>query len=146
MSLEHALDWLAPRSRDMEELLRELVEISSHTPNIEGNDAVATRLTEAALQLGRGRLQGSEVRGPTGNFGLHTVCSTELADQGGAVLLIGHHDTVFPAGTFSGFREDGALLRGPGVLDMKGGLVVCLYALGALAEADLLARVPVKLI
>jgi glutamate carboxypeptidase len=86
------------------------------------------------------------VRGPTGKYGLHAVCSTEIADEGGAVLLIGHHDTVFPAGAFAGFREDGALLRGPGVLDMKGGLVVCLYALAALAEAGDLARVPVKLI
>src|SRR5258706_16418990 len=143
MSLEHALDWLAPRARDMEELLRELVEISSHTPDLEGNDRVAMRLTEATLQLGRGALQGSEVRGPTGKFGLHVVCSTPMADECGAVLLIGHHYPVFPAGAFSGFREDGALLRGPGVLDMKGGLVVCVYALGALAEAGLLPRVPV---
>jgi glutamate carboxypeptidase len=146
MSLELALGWLAGRARDMEVLLRELVEISSHTPDLEGNDRVATRLTEAALALGRGALQGSEVRGPTGKFGLHVVCSTEIADAGGAVLLIGHHDTVFPAGAFSGFREDGARLRGPGVLDMKGGLVVCLYALGALAEAGLLPKIPVKLI
>jgi glutamate carboxypeptidase len=146
MSLEQALSWLSGRARDMEELLRELVEISSHTPNLAGNDAVATRLTEAALQLGRGALHGSEVRGPTGKYGLHLICSTQIADSGGAILLIGHHDTVFPAGSFSGFREDGALLRGPGVLDMKGGLCVCLYALGALAEAGLLERVPVKLI
>jgi glutamate carboxypeptidase len=144
--MQKALDWLDHRARDMEELLRELVEISSHTPNIEGNDRCATRLTEAALQLGKKQLNGSEVRGPTGRYGLHVVCSTEIADEGGATLLIGHHDTVFPAGSFSGFREDGPHLRGPGVLDMKGGLVVCLYALGALAEADLLHRVPVKLI
>jgi glutamate carboxypeptidase len=144
--MQAALDWLAHRAGDMEALLRELVEISSHTPNIEGNDRVATRLVEAALALGRGALTGSEVRGPTEKHGLHALVSTEAADAGGAVLLIGHHDTVFPAGAFSGFREDGALLRGPGVLDMKGGLVVCLYALGALAEAGLLERVPVRLI
>jgi glutamate carboxypeptidase len=144
--MQAALDWLAHRAGDMEALLRELVEISSHTPNIDGNDRVATRLVEAALLLGKGALVGSEVRGPTEKYGLHALVSTEAAEAGGAVLLIGHHDTVFPAGAFSGFREDGALLRGPGVLDMKGGLVVCLYALGALAEAGVLARVPLKLI
>jgi glutamate carboxypeptidase len=144
--MERALSWLNDRQRDMEELLRELVEISSHTPNVEGNDGCATRLTESALALGRGQLVASEVRGPTGQFGLHAVASTEIADQGGVVLLIGHHDTVFPAGAFSGFREDGQLLRGPGVLDMKGGLVVCLYAMGALAHAGLLHRIPIKLI
>ncbi len=130
----------------MEALLRELVEISSHTPDVDGNDRVATRLVEAALALGRGALLGSEVRGPTGKYGLHVSLSTAIADAGDAILLVGHHDTVFPAGSFAGFREDGALLRGPGVLDMKGGLVICLYALGALGEAGLLERVPLRLI
>src|SRR5262249_44317314 len=131
MSVETALKWLQHRASDMETLLRELVEISSHTPDTDGNDRVATRLLEAALQIGKGQLAGSEVRGPTGKYGAHVMLSTDRADAGGAVLLVGHHDTVFPAGAFSGFREDGPLLRGPGVLDMKGGLVICLYAMGA---------------
>jgi glutamate carboxypeptidase len=146
MSLEAALSWLDPRASEMESLLRELVEISSHTPDVAGNDRVATRLVEAALALGQGALSGSEVRGPTGKYGLHLLLSTEAAEKGGSILLIGHHDTVFPEKSFSGFREDGKLLRGPGVLDMKGGLVVCVYALGALAQAGLLARIPVRLI
>jgi glutamate carboxypeptidase len=37
-------------------------------------------------------------------------------------------------------------LRGPGVLDMKGGLVVIAFALAALAEADALARLPLRLV
>src|SRR3954470_11660761 len=127
--MQRALDWLGQRQADMEELLRELVEIPSHTPDVEGNDRVATRLVEAAIQLGRGALNGSEMRGPTGKYGLHVHLSTAAGDGDGATILIGHHDTVFPAGSFSGFRVDGELLRGPGVLDMKGGLVMCLYAL-----------------
>ncbi|HZH02575.1 MAG TPA: M20/M25/M40 family metallo-hydrolase, partial [Myxococcaceae bacterium] len=51
------------------------------------------------------------------------------------VGLVGHLDTVFPPGKFEGYRVDGPLRRGPGVLDMKGGLVVMAYALKALAEA-----------
>jgi glutamate carboxypeptidase len=62
------------------------------------------------------------------------------------VLLVGHHDTVFPKASFAGFREDGALLRGPGVLDMKGGLVVIAYALAALHEVGMLSRVPVRVV
>jgi glutamate carboxypeptidase len=144
--MDRALAWLRQRQPDMEELLRELVEISSHTPDIEGNDRVATRLVEAAIQLGRGALNGSEMRGPTGKYGLHVHLSTTAGDGDGATLLIGHHDTVFPKGSFSGFRVDGEHLRGPGVLDMKGGLVMCLYALGALAEEGVLERVPVRLV
>jgi glutamate carboxypeptidase len=48
------------------------------------------------------------------------------------VALVGHLDTVFPPGTFEGYRVDGPLRRGPGVLDMKGGLVVIGWALKAL--------------
>jgi glutamate carboxypeptidase len=63
------------------------------------------------------------------------------------VLLVGHFDTVFPPGTFEGMRYDGDLLRGPGVLDMKGGLVVVAFALRALAEVVGLDRVvPVRLL
>lgn len=118
---------------------------SSHTPDLDGNDRVAAAYLEAALALGRGALDGAAARGPTGKYGAHVSYSTAAGDaEDGAVLLVGHHDTVFPAASFSGFREDGALLRGPGVLDMKGGLVVMAYALGALAEAGLLKRTPVR--
>ena len=51
------------------------------------------------------------------------------------VALIGHLDTVFPPGKFEGYRVDGPLRRGPGVLDMKGGLVVVAFALRGLSEA-----------
>jgi len=54
------------------------------------------------------------------------------------ILLSGHLDTVHPVD--SGFREltlasDGAKATGPGVVDMKGGLVIALHAVEALAEA-----------
>ncbi|HLK38754.1 MAG TPA: M20/M25/M40 family metallo-hydrolase, partial [Polyangiaceae bacterium] len=52
-----------------------------------------------------------------------------------AVALIGHLDTVFAPGSFEGYRRDGALARGPGVLDMKGGLVVVAFAMRALAAS-----------
>lgn len=51
------------------------------------------------------------------------------------VLLIGHFDTVWPVGTLARwpFAVDGGRATGPGVVDMKGGLVVLFHALGALA-------------
>jgi glutamate carboxypeptidase len=58
------------------------------------------------------------------------------------VGLVGHLDTVFPPGRFEGYRRDGALRRGPGVLDMKGGLVVIAWALRALAAAGGLEALP----
>ncbi|MEV0133881.1 M20 family metallopeptidase [Dactylosporangium sp. NPDC050688] len=53
------------------------------------------------------------------------------------VVLVGHFDTVWPVGTLARwpFTVDGARCTGPGVVDMKGGLVVLFHALAALAEA-----------
>jgi glutamate carboxypeptidase len=55
---------------------------------------------------------------------------------------VGHLDTVFPPGKFEGYRRDGTLRRGPGVLDMKGGLVVIAWALKALAATRGLEALP----
>jgi glutamate carboxypeptidase len=59
-----------------------------------------------------------------------------LSGSGSArVALIGHHDTVFPAGTAAErpFALDGDAAHGPGVADMKGGLVVAAHAMRLLA-------------
>jgi glutamate carboxypeptidase len=50
------------------------------------------------------------------------------------LLLLGHTDTVYPLGTLSTmpWRERGGRLCGPGVFDMKGGIVQALFALRAL--------------
>lgn len=53
------------------------------------------------------------------------------------VLLVGHMDTVFPDGTARSrpYRTDGARALGPGVSDMKGGLLAGVYAVRALQGA-----------
>src|SRR6266568_1871256 len=61
-----------------------------------------------------------------------------LAGDGGPlVLLIGHMDTVFPDGTAAErpFRLDGGRATGPGVDDMKGGLLAGIVAVESLQEA-----------
>ncbi|MFI7341085.1 M20 family metallopeptidase [Streptomyces sp. NPDC050085] len=54
------------------------------------------------------------------------------------VLLLGHHDTVWPLGSLTGhpFTVEGGILRGPGCFDMKAGLVMGLHALAALGPVD----------
>jgi glutamate carboxypeptidase len=54
--------------------------------------------------------------------------------DGRRVLLVGHMDTVFPEGTASArpYRAEGNRAFGPGVSDMKGGLLAGLYAVSAL--------------
>jgi glutamate carboxypeptidase len=54
--------------------------------------------------------------------------------SGPRLLLIGHLDTVFePSSAFQSFDRDGDRAQGPGVVDMKGGDVVIVHALKALA-------------
>jgi glutamate carboxypeptidase len=51
-------------------------------------------------------------------------------------LMLGHYDTVWPAGTLATmpFERSGDTVRGPGVFDMKGGLVMMILALRGLRE------------
>jgi glutamate carboxypeptidase len=54
------------------------------------------------------------------------------------VLLLGHMDTVWPKGTLANwpFQVDGDRVTGPGVFDMKAGLVQMLEAVAALGERE----------
>jgi glutamate carboxypeptidase len=51
------------------------------------------------------------------------------------VLLVGHHDTVFPLGTLAArpFTRRNGKVTGPGVFDMKGGIVLAIHAIASLA-------------
>lgn len=53
------------------------------------------------------------------------------------VLIVGHHDTVFPLGTTATrpFSVDGDIARGPGIFDMKAGIVQAIHGLSAIREA-----------
>jgi glutamate carboxypeptidase len=53
-----------------------------------------------------------------------------------AVLLLGHYDTVWPRGTLTGWpvTESDGIIRGPGVLDMKAGIIQMLTAVSLLGD------------
>jgi glutamate carboxypeptidase len=60
-------------------------------------------------------------------------------DRGPTILLIGHLDTVFePDSPFQRFRREGEIAHGPGTEDMKGGNLVILHAVRALAAVGAL--------
>ena len=54
------------------------------------------------------------------------------------VLIVGHHDTVFPKGTVAkrSFSIDGDIARGPGIFDMKAGIIQAIYGLSEIREAS----------
>lgn len=67
----------------------------------------------------------------------HSLSGILGEDRAGKpIIFSGHMDTVFPKGSFgeNPFRIEGDKAYGPGVLDMKGGIVIALYACKALNE------------
>jgi glutamate carboxypeptidase len=80
---------------------------------------------------------------PGGKFGRLMVAEMHLPGRrkSGQVLALGHSDTVWPVGTLRSmpFRQMGGRLWGPGVLDMKAGIVFFLFAVRALRELDIAA-------
>lgn len=138
VSEERDLDrWLAERAAAMEEALATLVANNSFTENVDGGRAVGELLAREVMTA-----QGLSLeRSASARFADHLVWRSDGAKGARPIALVGHLDTVFPPGTFEGYRKDGELRRGPGVLDMKGGLVVVAFALRALAETVGLDRV-----
>jgi glutamate carboxypeptidase len=135
---------LRARETAMFALLRELVEQGSHTADRAGGEAVAEILLRELRSI-----PGLSVRSRESTRFARTVLARSAAAEDSAtsaVGLVGHLDTVFPPGSFEGFRVEGGIARGPGVLDMKGGLVVMLEALRALATVGELPRVPVRFV
>ena len=143
MDGDAAIRWLAERAKPMEDELAELVAINSFTDNVEGGRKVGEALRARTFAID-GLAQ--DVR-PSTRYADHLLFRSEGAGARPPLALIGHLDTVFPPGTFEGYRRDGELARGPGVLDMKGGLVVVGWALRAIAETvGLSAIAPLRLV
>jgi len=126
---ESAARWLGGKQAAMEERIATLVEVNSFTDNVEGGRSVGGLLRELFTIAGL----SSRVK-PSARYADHLLFDSRAGASAPSVALVGHLDTVFPPGTFEGYRRDGDLARGPGVLDMKGGLVVVAFALQALAE------------
>lgn len=135
-ALDESLAWLAAQRGPMVELLGALVEASSPTADPAGVAAAVAALEPALAGAG---LATESI--PSRRFGPHLAFRGPAA--GPPVLLVGHADTVFPREVFAGFRVEGDRAFGPGVFDMKGGLVVMAFGLAAARRAGLLARVPV---
>ncbi|GHF34150.1 hypothetical protein GCM10018790_09830 [Kitasatospora xanthocidica] len=105
---------------------------------IESPSGDAPRLDALAEELAAGfRATGATARREPGPAGDHLVLEWEGRDETlPHLLIVGHHDTVWPVGTLADWpvtEEDGRL-TGPGVVDMKGGLAILEGALALLAD------------
>jgi glutamate carboxypeptidase len=124
-----ARDWATARRRSFVRRLAALVGIDTGCDNPRGRNEAAAMLAGWAGDAGC----GCELV-ETG-AGDHLIA--RLPGEGGArIVLLGHHDTVYPVGTAGArpLRVEGDVAYGPGVADMKGGLLVGLVALEVLAR------------
>jgi glutamate carboxypeptidase len=69
---------------------------------------------------------------------LRITCAPPTASKRGRLLVLGHYDTVYASGTLAQmpFRVAGEKVFGPGVFDMKAGIVQALFALEALERLN----------
>ncbi|MBI5517264.1 MAG: M20/M25/M40 family metallo-hydrolase [Deltaproteobacteria bacterium] len=132
--MDQAISWLKLQRPSMERLLEELVLVSSHSLDKSGCNKVGEVLRRAVP------LPCEVVPGK--NHGDHLFFHAPTPGCNGGVVLVGHLDTVFPREAWEGWTTDGVLGRGPGALDMKGGLVVVAFALQALVARGLLGALP----
>ena len=117
-----------------EQLLEQLVNTNSGTFNLAGVSSVAQQLEREFKAMGftTTLINEDEVKRAPSLLAVHK-------GKGRRVLLIGHMDTVFePTHPFQRFTREGDRAAGPGVNDMKGGLVVMVAALKALHRSGAL--------
>ncbi len=114
------------------ERLGELVVVDSGTGSVDGVNAVVDGCARW-LRSDGWTVDRHAVAGQTGPFGDLVVAELD-GEAPGTTLLIGHTDTVFPEGTATArpMRFDGDRILGPGVCDMKGGLLTGIMAVEAL--------------
>ena len=122
--------------------LKELIEINSYTKNIDGVNKNGKLYIKKFEELG---FKTTIFDRSKAGFGNHLLFESKKK-EGKKLLLLGHIDTVFPPGTFEGFREDDEWIYGPGVCDMKGGNMVMIEALRNVAKNKKIKNVDVFLV
>jgi glutamate carboxypeptidase len=112
--------------------LQQWVEMESPTTDKPSVDRFGEEVARTFRELG----MSIEIDKQTSR-GNHLVA--RWTGNGPKILLIGHIDTVWELGTLARmpFRKEGELAFGPGIFDMKGGIVVAYYAFQLLKEHDL---------
>jgi len=127
-------EYLVEHETEMFNLLERLVNINSYSANPEGVNRVVDVLQETVEEMGfTTRRLSNEFTGDN----LVAENPARVANGGGP-LLVGHMDTVFPEEMgFDTFRKEADKIYGPGVTDMKGGLVIGIFVAKALQAAGL---------
>jgi glutamate carboxypeptidase len=138
--------WLAGQYDAMVALLGRLVDTDSGSYDKDGVARAGALIRDHLMARG---IACDEIAQADGSVSLRaTVPARAPGADAGHVLLLGHRDTVFARGTAAGrpFRVEGERAYGPGVADMKAGLVMNAFVLEAIARSGGAARPVVNLV
>src|SRR5690349_7611817 len=133
VSLEtQILGWLDDQKQGMIDQLRLLVDTDSGSYNKEGVDRVGEHILSFLVDAG---LKCETISNDRFGDGLRATLGEPDGKQR-PILLMGHRDTVFPKGEAQRrpFRIENGRAYGPGVADMKAGLVMNSFVLAAFAR------------
>ncbi len=131
------------RSQPILSRLQHLVSLETPSGGGESLDRFAKDLASSFTSLG-----ASNVTLTPTSAGSHLVADFPGRAGERPLLLIGHSDTVWPVGTLDStvsWTVNGDVVTGPGVFDMKCGLVIIEAALAALRDAGVTHR-PVRIV
>jgi glutamate carboxypeptidase len=134
-------------------LLEKLVNINSGTMNLAGvvavKDVVAPQIEALGFKVQWMPMESLD--GRAGDLVAEHPCPAGSGKCGKRILLIGHLDTVFElSSSFQRYSivpgTNGNVATGPGVNDMKGGVVVMLTALRAIKAAGVLENAEIRIV
>lgn len=136
-------EFIHSHQNEMRELLEEIVMIESGSWQLEGIDKVNRVLIREFKEIG---IEYYTIPMEEAGDTLIGDWNSHIKEE--PIILMGHTDTVFSDGATidNPFRVDEkGFVHGPGVYDMKGGLVIMLYTIRALKEVGYDKR-PIRLI
>lgn len=133
---QKAIDFLRGHKEEQIDFLEKAVNINSGTLNPSGVKEVGMLFKKELEEIG---FEARWISMPDSLNRAGHLFAEINGGSGKTILLIGHLDTVFEEGhEFQTFERNDTIAKGPGANDMKGGNVVILYALKALAAAGAL--------
>jgi glutamate carboxypeptidase len=133
------LPYLVRRESEMLRVLRSLVEIESFSADKSAVDRCgALAAAEFRRRGGRVRI----LRNPRRGNLVRVEIGAGRERESGQLLVLGHLDTVYPLGTLARmpFRVARGRASGPGTFDMKGGIVLALFAVEAMRALGISSR------
>ncbi|MDT4895852.1 MAG: glutamate carboxypeptidase [Acidobacteriota bacterium] len=141
------LEFLESRRSEVLRLTRSLVETESPSGDLEGSRAVVGLLAEAARKVEAVK-KIERIESPGYGEHLRIRAFGGGLEEVGAILLIGHTDTVHPRGSLDErpWREQDGRIYAPGIFDMKANCALALEVINACASLGLASSRPVVLL